>query len=66
MARYIRLHEALVSFWAERLPDRVHILDYEALTEDPEPVIRDLSPLPGCHGTTPVSPRNRRNGASRR
>jgi hypothetical protein len=33
MARYIRLHEALVSFWAERLPDRVHILDYEALTE---------------------------------
>ncbi len=42
MARYIRLHEALVAFWAERLPDRVHIVEYEALTEDPEPVIRKL------------------------
>jgi hypothetical protein len=47
MARYIRLHEALVSFWAERLPDRVHIVDYEALTEDPEPVIRELVAFAG-------------------
>jgi len=31
-----------VAFWAERFPDRVHIVDYEALTEDPEPVIRKL------------------------
>jgi hypothetical protein len=35
MARYIRLHEALVAFWAERLRERVHILDYEALTAEP-------------------------------
>jgi tetratricopeptide (TPR) repeat protein len=42
MARYIRLHEALVAFWAARLPGRVHILDYEALTAEPEPVIREL------------------------
>lgn len=42
MARYIRLHEALVAFWAERLPDRVHVLDYEALTAEPEPEIRRL------------------------
>jgi tetratricopeptide (TPR) repeat protein len=42
MARYIRLHEALVAFWAERLPGRVHILDYEALAEDPEAETRRL------------------------
>jgi tetratricopeptide (TPR) repeat protein len=47
MARYIRLHEALVAFWAERLPDRVHVLDYEALTAEPEPVIRDLIAFAG-------------------
>lgn len=35
MARYIRLHEALVTFWADRLPERVHVIDYEALTADP-------------------------------
>jgi hypothetical protein len=42
MARYIRLHEALVDFWAARLPGRVHVLDYEALTAAPEPEIRRL------------------------
>jgi hypothetical protein len=47
MARYIRLHEALVEFWAGRLPDRVHIVDYEALTDDPEPVIRKLIDFTG-------------------
>ncbi len=47
MARYIRLHEALVSFWEERLPERVHVVDYEALTADPEPVIRDLIDFAG-------------------
>jgi tetratricopeptide (TPR) repeat protein len=47
MARYIRLHEALVSFWAERLPDRVHVVDYEALTENPEPAIRELVAFAG-------------------
>jgi tetratricopeptide (TPR) repeat protein len=47
MARYIRLHEALVAFWAARLPGRVHVLDYEALTAQPEPVIRDLVAFAG-------------------
>jgi len=47
MARYMRLHEALVSFWAERLPDRVFVVDYEALTAEPEPVIRDLIDFAG-------------------
>ncbi|MCU4653625.1 sulfotransferase, partial [Roseibacterium sp. SDUM158016] len=42
MARYIRLHEALVAFWAEHLPDRVHVLDYEALTAEPEAETRRL------------------------
>jgi tetratricopeptide (TPR) repeat protein len=47
MARYIRLHEALVAYWAERLPDRVHIVDYETLTEESEPVIRKLIDFAG-------------------
>lgn len=42
MARYIRLHEALVAFWEARLPGRVHVLDYEALTGDPEAETRRL------------------------
>jgi Flp pilus assembly protein TadD len=42
MGRYIRLHDALVDFWAGVLPDRVHVVDYEALTADPEPAIRAL------------------------
>jgi len=47
MGRYMRLHDALVSFWAEALPDRVHIVDYEALTADPEPNIRALVEFTG-------------------
>jgi predicted Zn-dependent protease len=42
MGRYIRLHEALVAFWARALPDRVHVVEYEALTAEPEPAIRAL------------------------
>lgn len=42
MGRYIRLHDALVTFWAKALPDRVHVVDYEALTAAPEPEIRAL------------------------
>lgn len=42
MGRYIRLHDALVAFWAQALPDRVHVIDYEALTAEPEPQIRAL------------------------
>lgn len=47
IGRYIRLHDALVAFWADALPDRVHIVDYEALTADPEPNIRALVDFAG-------------------
>ncbi len=47
MGRYMRLHDALVAFWAEALPDRVKIVDYEALTADPEPIIRDMIAFAG-------------------
>ncbi|MEJ6394082.1 sulfotransferase [Gymnodinialimonas sp. 2305UL16-5] len=42
MGRYIRLHEAVADFWHQRYPDRVHLIEYEALTQDPEPQIRAL------------------------
>lgn len=42
MGRYIRLHDAVTDFWQKALPDRVHVVDYEALTADPEPNIRAL------------------------
>jgi hypothetical protein len=66
MARYIRLHEALVAFWAARLPGRVHILDYEALTAEPEPVIRDLIEFAGLPWDDACLAPHRRNAASRR
>ncbi|MEM7721334.1 MAG: sulfotransferase [Pseudomonadota bacterium] len=47
IGRYIRLHNALVAFWAEALPDRVKLVSYEALTETPEPIIRDLVDFAG-------------------
>lgn len=42
MGRYIRLHDAVTDFWLKALPDRVHVVEYEALTADPEPHIRAL------------------------
>lgn len=42
MGKYIGLHDALVAFWQSVLPDRVHVIDYEALTAAPEPEIRNL------------------------
>lgn len=42
MGRYIRLHDAITAFWLEALPDRVHVVEYEALTSDPEPHIRAM------------------------
>ena len=47
IGRYIRLHDALVAFWADALPDRVMRISYEALTAEPEPVIRDLVAFAG-------------------
>ncbi|MBY4893130.1 sulfotransferase [Rhodobacteraceae bacterium N5(2021)] len=42
MGRYIRLHDAVTAFWQAALPDRVHVVEYEALTAEPEPHIRAL------------------------
>ena len=42
IGRYLRLYEAMLDHWAEALPDRVHVVDYEALTAEPEPQIRAL------------------------
>lgn len=42
IGRYLRLYEAMLDHWAEVLPDRVHVVDYEALTAEPEPQIRAL------------------------
>jgi len=40
IGRYIRLHDAITALWRDALPDRVHVVDYEALTAEPEPQIR--------------------------
>lgn len=42
MGRYIRLHDAITTFWQATLPDRIHVVDYEDLTKDPEPTIRTM------------------------
>ncbi len=42
IGRYIRLHDGLVDFWAKTLPERVKIIDYQALTATPDPVIRAI------------------------
>ena len=42
IGHYIRLYDAMQAAWAEALPGRVHVVDYEALTSDPEPHIRAL------------------------
>ncbi len=42
IGRFLRLQEAAVSRWMALLPDRIHRVSYDALTADPEPVIREL------------------------
>ncbi len=42
IGRFVRQHDALVEFWGNEMSDKVHVVDYEALTADPEPVIREL------------------------
>ncbi|WP_430449360.1 sulfotransferase [Rhodophyticola sp.] len=42
IGRYIRLFETVTAAWQERLPGRVKVISYEALTDDPEPQIREL------------------------
>lgn len=47
IAEYTRLHDSLMAFWQERLPGRVHELEYEALTEDQEAQTRRLLEICG-------------------
>ena len=42
IGRLIRLQEAMVAAWQTLLPNRVHIVDYEDLTAEPEPLIRQM------------------------
>ena len=42
IARQIRLFDAAVAAWRKRIPEAIHVVDYEALTADPEPHIRAL------------------------
>ncbi|PIV76077.1 MAG: hypothetical protein COW55_03010 [Rhodobacteraceae bacterium CG17_big_fil_post_rev_8_21_14_2_50_65_11] len=42
IGRFIRLYDAMQEIWAEALPDRVHVVDYDALTGEPEPHVRAL------------------------
>lgn len=42
IAAYTRMHDEIMAFWKERLPDRIHEMDYEALTEDQERQTRRL------------------------
>ncbi|MFZ2103128.1 MAG: sulfotransferase [Oricola sp.] len=47
IAAYYRLYEDLMAFWSERLPGRIHDIDYEALTENQEAETRRLLDLCG-------------------
>ena len=42
IGRMIRLHDAAVAAWSALFADRIHIVDYDALTAEPEPHIRAL------------------------
>ena len=42
IGRMIRLHDAMIDAWREMFPERIHVVDYEALTADPDPHIRAL------------------------
>ncbi len=45
IAAYTELHDAMMGFWAERLPGRIHELDYDRLTENQEEETRRLLDL---------------------
>ena len=42
LGHWIAQHERLVSHWQQVYPDRVHVVDYDRLVADPEPVLRAL------------------------
>lgn len=42
LGAYLRNYEQLMQFWNQRFPGRIHTVNYEALTEDPEGILRPL------------------------
>lgn len=42
LGTFFRLFEEMVAFWQSRLPDRIHVIEYEALIADPETQARAL------------------------
>ncbi|WP_164660058.1 sulfotransferase [Tropicibacter sp. Alg240-R139] len=42
LGKYLRDYEQLMQFWNRRFPGRVHTVNYEALTEDPEGILQPL------------------------
>ncbi len=42
IAHYMALYRQMMDFWRRLFPDRILDLDYDALTEDPEPHVRRL------------------------
>lgn len=42
IARQIRLFDGAIAAWKKRVPEAIHVIDYQALTEEPEPHIRAL------------------------
>ncbi|MEM1273158.1 MAG: sulfotransferase [Pseudomonadota bacterium] len=42
IGRFIRLEQAMIAAWQDMMPERIDIVDYEALTDDPEPHIRRI------------------------
>lgn len=42
IARQIRLFDAAIAAWRKRIPAAIHVVDYDALTADPEPQVRAL------------------------
>lgn len=42
VARQIRMFDAAIAAWQARIPQAIHVVDYEALTADPEPHVRAL------------------------
>ncbi|QKV19506.1 tetratricopeptide repeat-containing sulfotransferase family protein [Oricola thermophila] len=47
IAAYTRFHDEMMAFWADRLPGRIHEINYERLTEDQEGETRRLLELCG-------------------
>ena len=43
LGKYLHEYDETMRFWQKRFPDRIRVVDYEALTEDPESVLKPLT-----------------------